>query len=136
MGKEITTTRSGQSLIIAVEYFQPEAYSFGSDTGRRTAYPHSEATPWNPLWVGVYWSDPKDDDYMGRLTVKISEEIQALATQYKLSSPKAFLYNNYAFWDTPMEKFFGSNLGSLTMIAKKWDPYNIRSLTGGFLLSH
>jgi hypothetical protein len=120
-------------VIVTPEYFLPSAFSFGSDKGRNSAYPHSASYPYNPVWIGATWTDPADDKFFTELTTKLGADLEAYAATYKLGAKDALLYPNYANLDTPMERLYGKNLPRLKSIAKKWDPNGMRKLTGGFL---
>jgi hypothetical protein len=41
-------------------------------------------------------------------------------------------YPNYALYDTPLEKMYGKNVKRLCAIKKKYDPFHVMDLTGGF----
>ena len=41
-------------------------------------------------------------------------------------------YTNNALYGTPLEKMYGKNVGRLRAIKKKYDPFGVMDLTGGF----
>ena len=41
-------------------------------------------------------------------------------------------YTNYALYGTPLEKMYGKNVERLRAIKKKYDPFHVMDLTGGF----
>jgi hypothetical protein len=49
-------------------------------------------------------------------------------------SAEAPLYPNYAIWDTPMDKMYGRNVGTLKEVKRKVDPEDVMGLAGGFKL--
>lgn len=121
---------------MTAEWFLPTAFSHGSDAGRPSAYPHSKSNPWNPANVGAAWDDPSDDKYFNDLLMQLAGDMQAAAIAEGLSSSDALFYPNYVLSDTPLERMYGDNVGVLAEIAKKWDPWHLLSLTGGFLFAN
>ncbi|KDR82204.1 hypothetical protein GALMADRAFT_276752 [Galerina marginata CBS 339.88] len=131
-GQIATTNHSGLALYMTTEWFLPTSFSHGSDAGRPSAYPHSKSHPWNPANVGAAWDDPKDDKYFSDLLEQLASDMQAAAVAEGLSSSDAIWYPNYVLGDTPVKRMYGDNVDILANIAKKWDPWRISSLTGGF----
>jgi len=41
-------------------------------------------------------------------------------------------YPNYALYGTPLEQMYGKNVERLRKIKKKYDPFHVMELTGGF----
>lgn len=121
---------------MATEWFLPSAFSHGSDAGRPSAYPHSKSSPWNPAAVGVSWTNPSDDQFFNDLLIQIAGTLQTAAVRKGLSATEAVLYPNYVVAQTPLKFLYGDNVGALAKISKKWDPWNLLSLTGGFLFAN
>ncbi|KIM35568.1 hypothetical protein M413DRAFT_32425 [Hebeloma cylindrosporum] len=135
-GQIATTNRSGLALYMTTEWFLPTTFSYGSDAGRPSAYPHSKSNPWNPANVGAAWDDPADDKYFNDLLTQLAGDMQAASVAEGLSSPNAIFYPNYVLPNTPLTRMYGGNVDVLAKISKKWDPGHMLSLTGGFLFAN
>ena len=46
--------------------------------------------------------------------------------------PTSPLYTNYALWDAPLERIYGTNLPRLQDIKRRADPEDVMGLAGGF----
>ena len=68
------------------------------------------------------------------LVKQSADIIHQVAIHEGQSSPDAILYNNYARVGTNLTLLFGSNLDTLRILRKRYDPSNIISLTGGWKL--
>ena len=44
----------------------------------------------------------------------------------------AALYNNYAIFDTPLERIYGGNVERLRALKTQYDPENVMGLAGGW----
>ena len=47
----------------------------------------------------------------------------------------AALYNNYAMFDTPLERLYGANVDALKALHAKYDPEGVMDLAGGWKFS-
>ena len=44
----------------------------------------------------------------------------------------AELYNNYAIFDTPLERMYGGNVARLAALREQYDPEGVMALAGGW----
>jgi hypothetical protein len=67
---------------------------------------------------------------------KISEDLEKKLVEegYK-DVPTSPLYTNYALWDAPLERIYGTNLPKLQDIKGRVDPEDVMGLAGGFKVS-
>jgi hypothetical protein len=74
------------------------------------------------------WTDPAEDEVMHEASRQSAAFLRSLAPE----SEDEVSYPNYAIWETPVERIYGSNLQRLRSIRDVVDPDGVMSLTGGF----
>lgn len=91
---------------------------------------------YTPFNIFIAWADPTQDKAFKDGIEKIRDGLEAALVKegYKgvLSAP---LYSNYALWDTPLDRIYGSNLSRLQEIKRKVDPEDVMGLAGGFKIA-
>lgn len=82
------------------------------------------------------WVSPEFDDYYHSAVKEATAMILQAAIEdgQDVGGAKQIVYPNYAVYDTPLSKLYGSNVRRLQSIKKKYDPTNVMGLTGGFKL--
>lgn len=80
-----------------------------------------------PLKIYYSWTNETFDDAMHAAIRESSRHLRQLS-----GAPEAFVYPNYAIYDTPLELIYGANLSRLRKLQQCVDPGNVMSLAGGF----
>ena len=119
-------------ISIDVEPFNTDYFGF-SQGG---AYPHTSASPVDPILLYFAWVSPTFDNYYHAAIKEAADVILQAAIQdgQDVSGAKQVVYPNYAIYDTPLANLYGPNVKRLQTIRKKYDPANVMDLTGGFNL--
>ncbi|KAI0315720.1 FAD-binding domain-containing protein [Amylostereum chailletii] len=78
------------------------------------------------------WLDESDDDAILANLQSGGDRLGAYAQSLGQDLSKTSLYPNISPKNTPVEAIYGSNLGRLKQIKKKYDPAGVMCLTGGF----
>jgi hypothetical protein len=101
-----------------------------------TAYPFNRAEMYTPFNIFIAWADPSKDEWYKQEIEKIRDVLQAkLIEEGYEGVTTAPVYSNYALWDAPAEKLYGSNLPKLQEIKRKVDPEDVMGLAGGFKIT-
>jgi FAD/FMN-containing dehydrogenase len=119
-------------ISIDVEPFTSNYFSF-SQGG---AYPHTSASPLDPILLYFAWVSSEFDDYYHSAIKEAAAAIlqAAIDDGQDVGGAKQIVYPNYAVYDTPLANLYGSNVQRLETIRKLYDPTNVMGLTGGFKL--
>lgn len=100
--------------------------------GGPSAYPPDRSHTVLPSSLYMGWTDKSLDEYMyDNLRVLSTELIQA-GIEDGQDLKHAAHYTNYALFGTPLEQMYGKNVPRLREIRKRYDPYSVMDLTGGF----
>lgn len=128
-GQELTPN-SLTYAAFAAEPFLPDILSHNSSP---SAYPFDRTKVFTPCALMLAWADPAQDEVFEAALNRIRETLEtALVEAGHDDIQTAPLYNNYANWDTPLDRLYGSNLPKLREIKAKVDPEDIMGLAGGF----
>ncbi|KAF9017798.1 FAD-binding domain-containing protein [Hymenopellis radicata] len=121
---------SGLFISYDVEPFLPTLFSFNTEA---TAYPPSRSVPLLPLNLYYAWAAKAADDAFHDAIRKSAEQIYNVAlSEGQQDIVGAALYPNYAIFDTPVERIYGSNLDLMRKVKAAVDPDNVMGLAGGF----
>ncbi|QRV98430.1 FAD-binding domain protein [Ceratobasidium sp. AG-Ba] len=122
------TLQQGVLLSYAVEPFLPSM----SQRSKGGAYPHDNfLSPFNVNW---YWTDESIDTTVLQSIKQSAQAVldAAIAEGQDVAGDKQIQYGNYQPADEDLKLIYGSNLGRLRKIKKKYDPGNVMRLAGGF----
>ncbi|KAF9009161.1 FAD-binding domain-containing protein [Hymenopellis radicata] len=121
---------SGLFISYDVEPFLPTLFSFNTEA---TAYPPSRSVPLLPLNLYYAWAAEAADNAFHDAIRKSAEQIYNVAlSEGQQDIVGAALYPNYAIFDTPVERIYGSNLDLMRKVKAAVDPDNVMGLAGGF----
>jgi hypothetical protein len=81
----------------------------------------------------VSWTDAADDEVIVDAVKRIRNTLyKALIAEGQRDIVDAPPYPNYALYDTPVKRIYGSNLPALKALKSRVDPTNVMGLAGGF----
>ncbi|KAJ7756645.1 FAD dependent oxidoreductase [Mycena metata] len=112
-----------------VEPFFPNIYTHNKVP---TAFPFARSPPTIPLNLQFTWTSPSSDDIAHAAMRASADHLTQVAVQSGQPVAQAPLYPNYALFDTPLERLYGSNLQRLRAIKARVDPNNVMGLAGGW----
>ncbi|TEB23063.1 FAD-binding domain-containing protein [Coprinellus micaceus] len=126
-------TNISLALLLTSEPFLPSILSHNK---YGTAYPFTRDVAYTPFAIFVAWTGPKYDDAIKRGIEKIRDKLEAALVEEGYEGvPTSPSYPNYALWDAPLDRIYGSNLPKLQEIKRRVDPDNVMGLAGGFKIS-
>jgi len=130
LGDKLSEKDQDTVIIFELEPFESDIFTHGEPS----AYPPDRSRTILPSAVFVGWNDKSLDsdkyvyDSVRHLTASIIEAGIKDGQDLKDAAP----YTNYAVYGTPLEKMYGENVKRLREIKKKYDPFHVMDLTGGF----
>ncbi|KAJ3521485.1 hypothetical protein NMY22_g12295 [Coprinellus aureogranulatus] len=132
MGAELTN----KSLVFLTLVSEPFVPTILSHSKHDTAYPYNRADMYTPFNIFIAWADPSQDKTFKDGIEKIRDGLEAALVKegYK-GVTTAPLYSNYALWDTPLDRIYGSHLPKLQEIKRRVDSEDVMGLAGGFKIT-
>ncbi|KAF6749946.1 FAD-binding domain-containing protein [Ephemerocybe angulata] len=128
-GAELTP-KSLVFMTLATEPFHPDILKH---TTSPSAFPFTRTKMYTPFNLFLQWADPSQDAVFEAAIKKMRDTLEsALVAEGHKDVKTAPLYSNYALWDTPLNRIYGSNLPKLKAIKARVDPGNVMGLAGGF----
>ena len=117
-------------LMFNIEPFASDIFTHGGPS----AYPPDRSHTIFPSILSVTWNDESldKDKYVYNSLWSLSASITETGIEDGQDLKDASNYPNYAMYGTPLEKMYGKNVERLRKIKKKYDPFHIMDLTGGF----
>ena len=113
--------------------FNLDAYEAGVfEHGPPSAYPPERSQTVLPSSLLVAWNDKALDKLAYDSIRSLSASVTEAGIEDGQDLKDAATYPNYAITGTPLEKMYGKNVPRLRQIKKKYDPFRIMDLTGGF----
>ena len=102
--------------------------------GGPSAHPPDRSRTIHPTNLFVTWNDKSldKDKYVYDSVRALSAYILEAGIKDGQDLKDAATYTNYAIYGTPLEKMYGQNVKRLREIKKKYDPFHVMDLTGGF----
>jgi hypothetical protein len=119
-----------KDIVIAfhLEPFESDIFTHGGPS----AYPPDRSRTIHPSAVLIAWNDKGLDQYVYDSIRSLSASILETVIKDGQDLKNAGPYTNYAVYGTPVENIYGKNVERLREIKKKYDPFRVMDLTGGF----
>ena len=130
MGDKLFEKDKDVTLAFNIEPFESDIFTHGGPS----AHPPDRSRTILPSVASIMWKDESLDkdkyvyDSLRSLSASIIEAGIKDGQDLKDAAP----YTNYAIYGTPLEKMYGKNVERLREIKKKYDPFHVMDLTGGF----
>lgn len=115
--------------VYSVEPFLPSAFSQASAV--TNAFPPSRIL-WLPTSINFFWEQSALDAVVESSLRQSVEHLTLVAKGEGQDVDSLPVYNNYALFDTSLEKIYQGNLRRLREMKHRYDPENIMGLTGGW----
>jgi hypothetical protein len=121
-----------KDAVFAVEFgpFESDIFTHGGPS----AYPPDRSRVAIQSVLFVRWNDESLDKdkyvYNGLRSARASIIEAGIMDGQDLKNVEN--YPNLALYGTPLEEMYGNNVGRLREIRKKYDPFHVMGLTGGF----
>ncbi|VDB91517.1 unnamed protein product [Peniophora sp. CBMAI 1063] len=128
VGLELASLDTAPFISFDIEPFDSNLLSHGAPS----AYPPDRSRGLLPTNLYFSWELPSLDAKIQGIMKDLSSQITAQAVAEGQDVADAFIYNNYALADTPLEAIFGDNVARLRSIHNAVDPSNVMGLAGGF----
>jgi hypothetical protein len=80
----------------------------------------------------VAWNDKSQDEFMYDNARSLIASIIEAGIKDGQDLNDAANYPNYAVHGTPLEVMYGKNVKRLRELKRKYDPFHVMDLTGGF----
>jgi FAD/FMN-containing dehydrogenase len=115
---------------------EPFLPSILSHNKHETTYPFTRGVVYTPFAIVAAWTDPAYDTDIKKGMEKIHDKLEAtLVDEGYAGVPTSPLYPNYALWDGPLHRIYGTNLPRLQALKQRVDPEDVMDLAGGFKIS-
>ncbi|KAF8260165.1 FAD-binding domain-containing protein [Lactarius quietus] len=111
-----------------IEPFASDIFTHGAPS----AYPPDRSRTILPSVLIISWNDESLDQYMYDSLRSLSASILEAGIKDGQDLKDAAVYTNYAVYGTPLEEMYGKNVKRLREIKKKYDPFHVMDLAGGF----
>ncbi|KAI0708532.1 FAD dependent oxidoreductase [Earliella scabrosa] len=121
---------SGGFISYDVEPFLSSIFSHAPEGS--SAYPPSRARGLLPLNIYYAYGAPSADERMYAAARQSAARLTQVAVSEGQDVADAALYNNYAIFDTPLERIYGGNVERLRALKAQYDPENVMGLAGGW----
>ena len=130
LGEKLRGKDKDASITFYIEPFEFDIFSHGGPS----AYPPDRSRAVFPSGLFVTWNDESldKDKYVYNSVRTLSASIIEAGIKDGQDLKDAAPYTNYAIYGTPLEKMYGKNVARLREIKKKYDPFHVMDLTGGF----
>ena len=113
-----------------VEPFLPTIFSHSPEGA--SAYPPSRAHGLLPLNIYYAYLFEGADETMWDAARQSATQLARAVEAEGQDVADAALYNNYAIFDTPLERMYGDNVARLSALKAQYDPENVMGLAGGW----
>jgi hypothetical protein len=128
LGEKLVEKDKDGLLALNLDAFNSDIFTHGGPS----AFPPDRSHTVLPSSVLVGWNDKSLDKYAYDTLHNLSASITEAGIKDGQDLKDAAPYPNYALYDTPLEKMYGKNVKRLRAIKKKYDPFHVMDLTGGF----
>jgi hypothetical protein len=130
LGDKLSEKDKDAFVMFQLDAFESDIFTHGGPS----AYPPDRSRTILPSHIFVAWNDRSldRDKYVYNSVRRLSASIIEAGIEDGQDLEDAAHYTNYALYGTPLEKMYGNNVKRLRAIKKKYDPFNVMDLTGGF----
>jgi len=130
MGDKLREKDKDVWISFYVEPFESDIFTHGAPS----AHPPDRSRTILPSGLIVSWNDESLDQYMYDSIRCQSASILEAGIKDGQDLKDAVPYTNYVLYGTPLERMYGGNVERLREIKKKYDPFHVMDLAGGFKL--
>jgi hypothetical protein len=127
-GDKLSEKDKDTMVIFNLDPFESDIFTHGAPS----AYPPDRSHTIFPSSLFIAWSDKSLDKYMYDSMRSLSASIIEVGIKDGQDLKDVAHYTNYALYGTPLAKMYGKNVKRLRAIKKKYDPFHVMDLTGGF----
>ncbi|KAI9446146.1 FAD-binding domain-containing protein [Lactarius indigo] len=127
-GKKLTDLEPNVFVAVDAEPLDSTVFSHGAPS----AYPPDRSRLYFPSILSFTWPDSSFDETIFKAQREIANNLRAAALEDGQDVEHAWVYPNYALFDTPLEDMYGQNVPRLRELRRTFDPENVMGLTGGF----
>ena len=130
LGDDLSQKDQDALVVFQLDAFESDIFTHGAPS----AYPPDRSRTILPSLVFVAWNDESldNDKHVYNSVQRLSASIIEAGIKDGQDLKDAAHYTNYALYGTPLEKMYGKNVKRLRAIKKKYDPFHVMDLTGGF----
>ena len=111
-----------------IEPFESDIFTHGAPS----AYPPDRSYTILPSALLVVWNDKSQDEFVYDSVRSLTASIIEAGIKDRQNLKDAAIYPNYAVYGTPLEAMYGKNVERLREIKRKYDPFHVMDLTGGY----
>ena len=111
-----------------IEPFESDIFTHGAPS----AYPPDRSHTILPSALLVLWNDKSQDEFVYDSVRSLTASIIEAGIKDGQNLKDAAIYPNYAVYGTPLEAMYGKNVERLREIKRKYDPFHVMDLTGGY----
>ena len=132
LGDKLSEKDEETFILFNLDAFESDIFTHGGPS----AYPPDRSHAVLPSSLFVAWNDKSldKDKYVYDSLRNLSASIVEAGIEDGQDLMDAAHYPNNAIYGTPIEQIYGKNVKRLRKIKKKYDPFRIMDLTGGFKL--
>ena len=132
LGDKLSEKDEETLILFNLDAFESDIFTHGGPS----AYPPDRSHAVLPSSLFVAWNNKSldKDKYVYDSLRNLSASIIEAGIKDGQDLMDAAHYPNNAIYGTPIEQIYGKNVERLRKIKKKYDPFRIMDLTGGFKL--
>jgi hypothetical protein len=130
LGAQLGERDKDALVLFDLDPYESDVFTHGGPS----AYPPDRSRAILPSSLLVAWNDESldKDKYVYNNVRSLSASIIEAGIKDGQDLENAAHYSNDALYGTPLEKVYGKNVKRLREIKKKYDPFRVMDLTGGF----
>jgi hypothetical protein len=130
LGAQLGERDKDTIIFFDLDVFESDIFTHGGPS----AYPPDRSHTILPSNLLVEWNDESldKDKYVYNSVRSLSGSIIEAGIEDGQDLKNAAHYPNYALYGTPLEEMYGQNVKRLRAIKRKYDPFRVMDLTGGF----
>ena len=115
-------------LVFTIDAFESDIFTHGASS----AFPPDRSHTILPSGITIGWTDKSLDRYAYDTLRSLGDAITEAGIKDGQDLKNLARYPNYALYGTPLEKMYGKEVKRLRAIKRKYDPFHVMDLTGGF----
>ena len=128
LGEQFSEKDKDGLLALNLDAFNSDIFTHGGPS----AFPPDRSQTVLPSSILIGWEDKSLDKDAYDILRSLGTTITKAGIVDGQDLENAAAYTNYALFGTPLEKMYGKNVGRLRAIKRKYDPFHVMDLTGGF----